>query len=180
MQVAMLRGQREHTMALEKAFTIVRRKPQMVKARVSLALCLLDQGEWHLALDVYESLAEMAAADPRTEALGEILGVPTRGYDELSAPVPHEVLLSSRRENSDKKYLSKLKPYLKEAPTNASVGLHFKKQKDVSLTANAMIAADQSVMRGVEPKYRVRNLVFFKIIVPEVAYFPSKTPSPSN
>ena len=29
----------------------------------------------------------------RTEALGEILGVPTRGYDELSAPVPHEVLL---------------------------------------------------------------------------------------
>ena len=28
----------------------------------------------------------------------------TRGYDELSAPVPHEVLLSSRRENSDKKY----------------------------------------------------------------------------
>ena len=161
MQVAMLRGQREHTMALEKAFTIVRRKPQMVKARVSLALCLLDQGEWHLALDVYESLAEMAAADPRTEALGEILGVPTRGYDELSAPVPHEVLLSSRRENTDKKYLSKLKPYLKEAPTNASVGLHFKKQKDVSLTANAMIAADQSVMRGVEPKYRISNLVLF-------------------
>ncbi|MAO70615.1 MAG: hypothetical protein CL983_06005 [Euryarchaeota archaeon] len=161
MQVAMLRGQREHTMALEKAFSIVRRKPQMVKARVSLALCLLDQGEWHLALDVYESLAEMAAADPRTEALGEILGVPTRGYDELSAPVPHEVLLSSRRENTDKKYLSKLKPYLKEAPTNASIGLHFKKQKDVSLTANAMIAADQSVMRGVEPKYRVSNLVLF-------------------
>ena len=161
MQVAMLRGQREHTMALEKAFTVVRRKPQMVKARVSLALCLLDQGEWHLALDVYESLAEMAAADPRTEGLGEILGVPTRGYDDLAAPIPHEVLLSSRRENEGKKYLSKLKPYLKETPTNPVVGLHFKKQKDVSLSANAMIAADQSVMRGVEPKYRVSNLVLF-------------------
>ena len=161
MQIAMLRGQREHTMALEKAFTIVRRKPQMVKARVSLALCLLDQGEWHLALDVYESIAEMAAADPRTEGLGEILGVPTRGYDELSAPIPHEVLLSSRRDNEDKKYLSKLKPYVKEAPTNPAVGLHFKKQKNVSLTANAMVAADQSVMRAMEPRYRVSNLVLF-------------------
>ncbi|HJM44760.1 MAG TPA: tetratricopeptide repeat protein, partial [Candidatus Poseidoniaceae archaeon] len=155
------RGQREHTMALEKAFSIVRRKPQMVKARVSLALCLLDQGEWHLALDVYESLAEMAAADPRTEGLGEILGVPTRGYDDLSAPIPHEVLLSSRRDNESKKYLSKLKPYVKEAPTNPAVGLHFKKKKDVSLSANAMIAADQSVMRAVEPRYRVSNLVLF-------------------
>ena len=29
------------------------------------------------------------------------------------------------------------------------------------MTANAMIAADQSVMRGVEPKYRVSNLVLF-------------------
>jgi hypothetical protein len=161
MQVAMLRGQREHTMALEKAFGIVRRKPQMVKARVSLGLCLLDQGEWHLALDVYESLAETAAADPRTEGLGEILGVPTRGYDDLSSPIPHEVLLSTRRDNESKTYLSKLKPYLKEAPTNSLVGLHYKKQKDVSLTANAMIAADQSVMRAVEPKYRVSNLVLF-------------------
>ena len=133
MQVAMLRGQREHTMALEKAFSIARRKPQMVKARVSLALCLLDQGEWHLALDVYESLAEMAAADPRTEALGEILGVPTRGYDELSAPVPHEVLLSSRRENTDKKYLSKLKPYLKEKHLPTLLLVYISKNKRMFL-----------------------------------------------
>lgn len=161
MQVAMLRGQREHTMALEKAFTLVRRKPHMVKARISLALCLLDQGEWHLALDVYESLAAVAAADPRTEGLGEILGVPNRGYDELSAPIPHEVLLSTRRDNTSKQYLSKLKPYLKEAPTNPAVGLHFKKKIDVSLSANAMIVADQSVMRAVEPRYRVSNLVLF-------------------
>ena len=54
-----------------------------------------------------------------------------------------------------------MKPYIREAPTNSLVGLHYKKQKDVSLTANAMIAADQSVMRAVEPKYRVSNLVLF-------------------
>lgn len=161
MQVAMLRGQREHTMAFDKAFNVVKRKPQMVKARVSLALCLLDQGEWHLALDIYESLAEISAADPRTEALGVILGVPSRGYDDLSSPIPHEVLLSSRKENKNKKYLSKLKPYIKEAPTNSSVGLHFRKQKNVSLTANVMIAADQSVMRAVEPRFRSSALALF-------------------
>ena len=158
MQVAMLRGQREHTMAFDKAFNVVKRKPQMVKARVSLALCLLDQGEWHLALDIYESLAEISASDPRTEALGVILGVPTRGYDDLASPTPHEVLLSNRKESDEKKHLSKLKPYIKEAPTNALIGLHFRKQKNVSLTANAMIAADQSVMRAVEPRFRSSTL----------------------
>ena len=145
MQVATLRAQREHDKALDLAMLITRSHPQLTKARIALALCLLDQNEWHLALDIYESLAESAAADPRVDALGEILGVSCRS-DEL------EVLLS-KSDWASKQRRAELRPYLRAAPTSPTIGLHFKRDANVSLTANAMVVADQSVKRAIDPIY---------------------------
>ena len=51
--VAQLRAQRRSEEALQLAVGLVRRYPNSVRARIASALCSLDIGEWHDALEIF-------------------------------------------------------------------------------------------------------------------------------
>jgi len=138
-QVATMRSQRLNDKALEMAIAVLKKNPQMVRARIAVALCLIDKGDWYLALDLYESLSEIAAADPRVDALGEILGIETNSSE-------FEVILAKSKTKNMKDYIDKV-------PANPIIALNSPKSADVALNANIMVAAEAAVMKGVNPQY---------------------------
>ena len=150
--VAQLRGQRRCEEALELALEAVKRDPESAKARIAVALCLIDSEDWFDALDIFEELQEYAAEDPRVKALGAILGFAAPNNELESAiitPNPKE----KRR-------------WVDEAPTNAIAALTAKSGEDEALTANVMIASHAALEREVTPRYtpsvawRILNLFF--------------------
>lgn len=137
--VAQLRAQRRHEEAMELAIKTVKRNPESTKARIGIALCLIDSGDWFDALDIFEELQESSAEDPRVKALGAILGFASPNNEIESAiinPKPKE----KRR-------------WVDEAPANAIAALTAKGGQDEALTANVMIASHAALEREVPPRY---------------------------
>ena len=159
-QIATMRSQRLNEKALELAISVLKKNPQLVRARIAVALCLIDRGDWYMALDLYESLSEIAAADPRVDALAEILGIETESNE-------FEVMLAKGKTKGMKDLIDKV-------PANPIVALNSPKSNDIALNANIMVAADAAVMRGVNPQYNVgfiSQLINASIILPSIIFF---------
>ena len=135
--VAQLRAQRRSDEALQLAVGLVRRYPNSVRARIATALCSLDVGEWHDALEIFRDLQQVSPEDPRVMALSSILG--------LKADVNEFEVALSVGSVADKK------PWLDQAPSNAYVGLAVKGGLDEALNANALAVAHEAVERMVPP-----------------------------
>ena len=71
--VASLRMQRRHEEALQLALETVKFDPLGVRPRIAVALCLIDKGNWHQAMSVYQELKESDVNDPRVIALSVLL-----------------------------------------------------------------------------------------------------------
>jgi hypothetical protein len=137
--VASLRMQRRHEEALQLALETVKFDPLGVRPRIAVALCLIDKGNWHQAMSVYQELKESDVNDPRVIALSVLLG--------NSADVEHiEVSLAVEKGKNVRKWLD-------EAPVNAVAGLGIKGGIDEAINANIMICAHESVRRGMTPRY---------------------------
>ncbi len=135
--VAQMRAQRRSDEALQLAVGLVRRYPNSVRARIASALCSLDIGEWHDALEIFRDLQQVSPEDPRVMALSSILG--------LKADVKEFEVALSVGSVADKK------PWLDQAPANAYVGLAVKGGMDEALNANALAVAHEAVERMVPP-----------------------------
>ena len=135
--VAQLRAQRRSDEALQLAVGLVRRYPNSVRARIACALCCLDIGEWHDALEIFRDLQQVSPEDPRVMALSSILG--------LKADVNEFEVALAVGSVADKK------PWLDQAPANAYVGLAVKGGMDEALNANALAVAHEAVERMVPP-----------------------------
>ena len=135
--VAQMRAQRRSDEALELAVGLVRRYPNSVRARIASALCCLDIGEWHDALEIFRDLQQVSPEDPRVMALSSILG--------LKADVKEFEVALAVGSVADKK------PWLDQAPANAYVGLAVKGGMDEALNANAMAVAHEAVEKMVPP-----------------------------
>ena len=135
--VAQMRAQRRSAEALQLAVGLVRRYPNSVRARIATALCSLDIGEWHDALEIFRDLQQVSPEDPRVMALSSILG--------LKADVKEFEVALSVGSVADKK------PWLDQAPANAYVGLAVKGGMDEALNANALAVAHEAVERMVPP-----------------------------
>ena len=135
--VAQLRAQRRSEEALQLAVGLVRRYPNSVRARIASALCSIDIGEWHDALEIFRDLQQVSPEDPRVMALSSILG--------LKADVNEFEVALSVGSVADKK------PWLDQAPANAYVGLAVKGGMDEALNANALAVAHEAVERMVPP-----------------------------
>ena len=81
--IALLRLQNKHSEAYSLALKLVKENPLMAKPRIAAALCLIDKGDWHSALNVLEELEETDPHDPRVKALANILGRPKSDDDEI-------------------------------------------------------------------------------------------------
>ena len=139
--VAQLRAQRRSEEALQLAVGLVRRYPNSVRARIASALCSLDIGEWHDALEIFRDLQQVSPEDPRVMALSSILG--------LKADVNEfEVALAVGS-------VAEKKPWLDQAPANAYVGLAVKGGMDEALNANALAVAHEAVERMVPPHINI-------------------------
>ena len=137
--VASLRMQRRHEEALQLALEAVKFDPLGVRPRIAVALCLIDKGNWHQAMSVYQELKESDINDPRVIALSVLLG--------NEADVEHiEVSLAVEKGKSVRKWLD-------EAPVNAVAGLGIKGGIDEAINANIMICAHESVRRNMTPRY---------------------------
>lgn len=135
--VAQLRAQRRSDEALQLAVGLVRRYPNSVRARIASALCCLDLGEWHDALEIFRDLQQISPEDPRVMALSSILG--------LKADVNEFEVALAVGSVADKK------PWLDQAPSNPYVGLAVKGGLDEALNANALAVAHEAVERMVPP-----------------------------
>ncbi|MEC7687548.1 MAG: hypothetical protein VX514_00750, partial [Candidatus Thermoplasmatota archaeon] len=129
--------QRRSEEALQLAVGLVRRYPNSVRARIASALCSLDIGEWHDALEIFRDLQQVSPEDPRVMALSSILG--------LKADVNEFEVALAVGSVADKK------PWLDQAPANAYVGLAVKGGMDEALNANALAVAHEAVERMVPP-----------------------------
>lgn len=138
--VAQLRSQRRHSEALDLALECVRQDPDSAKARIAVSLCLIDQGEWFDALDIFEELQVTASEDPRVRALGGILGFSSPS-DELESALNNTFSKRSRK-------------WIDDAPVNPIAALTVKSGMDEALNANVMIAAHEAVERNLPPKYK--------------------------
>lgn len=137
--VASLRMQRRHEEALQLALDAVKFDPLGVRPRIAVALCLIDKGNWHQAMSVYQELKESDINDPRVIALSVLLG--------NEADVEHiEVSLAVEKGKNVRKWLD-------EAPVNAVAGLGIKGGIDEAINANIMICAHESVRRNMTPRY---------------------------
>ena len=157
-QVATMRAQRLNEKALDLAISVLKKNPQLVRARIAVALCLIDRGDWYMALDLYESLSEIAAADPRVDALGEILGIESNSSE-------FEVVLAKGKTKNMKDLIDKV-------PANPIIALNSPKSNDVALNANVMVAADAAVMKGLNPQYSkgfFGQLINISLILPLIA-----------
>ncbi len=137
--VASLRMQRRHEEALQLALETVKFDPLGVRPRIAVALCLIDKGNWHQAMSVYQELKESDINDPRVTALSVLLG--------NEADVEQiEVSLAVETGKNVRKWLD-------EAPVNAVAGLGIKGGMDEAINANIMICAHESVRRNMTPRY---------------------------
>lgn len=137
--VASLRMQRRHEEALQLALETVKFDPLGVRPRIAVALCLIDKGNWHQAMSVYQELKESDVNDPRVIALSVLLG--------NTADVEHiEVSLAVEKGKNVRKWLD-------EAPVNAVAGLGIKGGMDEAINANIMICSHESVRRNMTPRY---------------------------
>ncbi len=137
--IAKLRAQRRHEDALELAIEAIRRNPNSTKARIAIALCLIDSGDWFDALNVFEELQISAPEDPRVKALGSILG--------FAAPINELETAIIEANPKDKRR------WIDEAPANAIAALLSKGGEDEAINANIFIAAHEAVQREVPPRY---------------------------
>ena len=135
--VAQLRAQRRMDEALELAVGLVRRYPNSAKARIACALCSIDLGNWHDALEIFRDLQLNGPEDPRVKALGSILG--------LKADTSEFEVALAVGTVADKK------PWLDQAPCNPFVGLAVKGGLDEALNANAFSIAHEAVERLTAP-----------------------------
>jgi len=135
--VAQLRAQRRMDEALDLAVGLVRRYPNSSKARIACALCSLDLGNWHDALEIFRDLQLTGPEDPRVKALGSILGLKA-DTDEF------EVALAVGT-------VAEKKPWLDQAPCNPFIGLAIKGGLDEALNANAFSIAHEAVERLTAP-----------------------------
>jgi hypothetical protein len=136
---ALLRAQRRSDEALELCLSLVRQHPGSTLARIGCALCLIDQGEWFDALDVFEEVNESSREDPRVQALAGILGFPCE-VEEL------EVALAVGHSRDKARWID-------DAPVNPFAALHAKGGMDEALNANVMVIAHEALERGVPPTY---------------------------
>ncbi len=137
--VASLRMQRRHDEALQLALETVKFDPLGVRPRIAVALCLIDKGNWHQAMTIYQELKESDVNDPRVIALSVLLG--------NEANVEHiEVSLAVEKGKNVRRWLD-------EAPVNAVAGLGIKGGMDEAINANIMICAHESVRRNMTPRY---------------------------
>ena len=137
--VASLRMQRRHDEALQLALETVKFDPLGVRPRIAVALCLIDKGNWHQAMTIYQELKESDVNDPRVIALSVLLG--------NEADVEHiEVSLAVEKGKNVRRWLD-------EAPVNAVAGLGIKGGMDEAINANIMICAHESVRRNMTPRY---------------------------
>ena len=137
--VASLRMQRRHDEALQLALETVKFDPLGVRPRIAVALCLIDKGNWHQAMSVYQELKESDINDPRVTALSVLLG--------NEADVEQiEVSLAVETGKNVRKWLD-------EAPVNAVAGLGIKGGMDEAINANIMICSHESVRRNMTPRY---------------------------
>jgi hypothetical protein len=137
--VALLRMQRRHDEALQLALETVKFDPLGVRPRIAVALCLIDKGNWHQAMTIYQELKESDVNDPRVIALSVLLG--------NEADVEHiEVSLAVEKGKNVRRWLD-------EAPVNAVAGLGIKGGMDEAINANVMICAHESVRRNMTPRY---------------------------
>jgi len=137
--VAKLRAERRHEEALELSLEAIRRNPNSAKARIAASLCLIDNGEWFDALDIFEELQTSSPEDPRVKSLGMILGFAAPANELESAiiePNPKE----KRR-------------WIDEAPTNPIAALLAKNGEDEAINANIFIAAHEAIERRMTPRY---------------------------
>ena len=142
--VAKMRAQRMHDEALEVAIKLIRKEPNNVRARLALALCLLDQGESWAAMDVWVEARHAAPRDPRIDALGGILGH-AADTEQMEA-----ALAVGRRKER--------KRWIEGAPANAVAALSVTGGKDEALTANYWVAGGEAVERNVSPHVRRTGL----------------------
>lgn len=138
--IAKMRAQRMHDEALERTIELIKRAPDLVRPRVALALCLIDQGEPWAAMDVWEQLRAAAPRDPRVIALGGLLGHKTPTDDMEAA-----LAIGKRKE---------MRRWIDDAPTNAVAALSVSGGRDEALTANYWIAAGEAVERNASPHLR--------------------------
>jgi hypothetical protein len=137
--VAMLRAQRRSDEGLDLSLGLIRRQPSSIRARIAASLCLIDLGEWHDALDIFEELIEHAPEDPRVQALGGILGFKTDTTEFESS-----VLIGTAADR---------KEWLDQAPVNPYVGLSLRGGMDEALNANVMVIAHEALERGVPSSF---------------------------
>jgi len=137
--VGMLRSQRRSDEGLDLSIGLIRRYPGSIRARIGAALCLIDLGEWHDALDIFEELVEHAPEDPRVQALGGLLGFRTDTNEFESA------LLCGNANDR--------KEWLEQAPVNPYVGLSLRGGMDEALNANVMVLAHEALERGVPSSF---------------------------
>ena len=153
--VAMLRAQRRSDEGLDLAIGLIRKQPGSVRARIAASLCLIDLGEWHDALDIFEELVEHAPEDPRVQGLGGVLGFKTDNTEFESA-----ILTGTASER---------KEWLEQAPVNPYVGLSLRGGMDEALNANVMVIAHEALERGVPSSFShspFHHLVNWLILMP--------------
>ncbi|MGB1491262.1 MAG: tetratricopeptide repeat protein, partial [Candidatus Poseidoniaceae archaeon] len=140
--VALLRAQNMHKEALDISLRLVRENPTMALPRIAAALCLVDKGEWHSALNVLTELEESDPHDPRVKALANILGRPKTDDDEDVL----EVALTMKTTKRSRKWIN-------DAPVNPVAALMVKGGVDEALNANVFITAAAAVNRKMTPRF---------------------------
>ena len=155
--IALLRLQNKHSEAYSLALKLVKENPLMAKPRIAAALCLIDKGDWHSALNVLEELEETDPHDPRVKALANILGRPKSDDDEIL-----EIALT-------KAPTKRAKRWIDEAPVNPIAALMLKSGVDEALNANFMVASSQAVQKRMTPRYSsgiISNVFNWGVLTP--------------
>jgi hypothetical protein len=144
--VGMMRGQRRSDEALDLALDMVRLHPNNTLARIACSLCLVDLGEWHDALDIFEEVNESSADDPAVRALAGVLGFQCEP-DELETAM----IVGTKDERIR---------WIDDAPVNPYPALSHKKGISSAVNANMLTFAHEAVERGMPPSYHQSSTLF--------------------
>ena len=149
--VALLRMHRRHEDAMDLALQLVRQNPDSAKARIAVALCLLDQGEFFAAYDIHEELEKFRGGDTRVHALGGIIG-----HDVDGNQLENSLAVGDWKEQ---------RRWIDMAPSNPMAALAVKSGRDEALSANIWVASADAIEHVISPTYRGSSLFLLSLMI---------------